>query len=78
MCKRWKSKRLSGGSLWYVLGGMFGVSIVLGEMTAINILGMSFEITTLLISQLLSTFIVNAKGIFLCEETRGVELVKQL
>ncbi|MCO0598474.1 hypothetical protein NGI46_13620 [Peribacillus butanolivorans] len=57
---------------------MFGVSIVLGEMTAINILGMSFEITTLLISQLLSTFIVNAKGIFLCEETRGVELVKQL
>jgi bacterial/archaeal transporter family-2 protein len=48
----------------YVLGGMFGVPIVFGEMTAINLLGMSFAIAALLIAQLICAFLVDAKGLF--------------
>ncbi|MGE8205543.1 DMT family transporter [Heyndrickxia sp. NPDC080065] len=48
----------------YLFGGMFGVVIVFGEMTAINHLGMSFGIATLLIAQLLCAFLVDAKGLF--------------
>ncbi|WP_254778821.1 MULTISPECIES: DMT family transporter [unclassified Bacillus (in: firmicutes)] len=48
----------------YVLGGTFGVVIVLGEMTAIRLLGMSFAIVILLISQLLFAFIVDSNGLF--------------
>ncbi|KOP79660.1 DMT family transporter [Cytobacillus solani] len=48
----------------YVLGGMFGVVIVVGEMTAINLLGMSLAIAILLIAQLLCAFMVDAKGLF--------------
>ncbi|MFD2444581.1 DMT family transporter [Bacillus sp. CGMCC 1.16607] len=48
----------------YAFGGMFGVLIVVGEMTAINLLGMSMAIATLLIAQLLCAFIVDMKGLF--------------
>jgi len=48
----------------YLLGGMFGVVIVIGEMTAINRLGMSLAIATLLISQLLCAFMIDARGYF--------------
>lgn len=48
----------------YVLGGMFGVVIVIGEMTAINLLGMSLAIAILLIAQLLCAFMVDVKGLF--------------
>ena len=48
----------------YLLGGMLGVVIVIGEMVAINILGMSFAIATLLISQLICAFIIDVKGLF--------------
>ena len=48
----------------YILGGMLGVFIVIGEMTAINILGMSFAIATLLISQLICAFIIDVRGLF--------------
>ncbi|MEH7106502.1 MULTISPECIES: DMT family transporter [Bacillaceae] len=48
----------------YFLGGMFGVIIVIGEMTAINKLGMSFAIATLLISQLLFAYIIDIRGLF--------------
>ncbi|MGE6256818.1 DMT family transporter [Heyndrickxia sporothermodurans] len=48
----------------YFLGGMFGVIIVFGEMTAIQHLGMSFAIAILLIAQLLSAFLIDANGLF--------------
>jgi bacterial/archaeal transporter family-2 protein len=48
----------------YLLGGMFGVVIVIGEMMAINRLGMSLAIATLLISQLLCAIIIDIKGLF--------------
>ncbi|MFD6210001.1 DMT family transporter [Peribacillus sp. NPDC060253] len=48
----------------YLLGGMLGVVIVFGEMIAINLLGMSLAIATILIAQLLCAFIIDAKGLF--------------
>ncbi|WP_102272663.1 DMT family transporter [Cytobacillus massiliigabonensis] len=58
------SKGFKEVPLIYVFGGMFGVVIVIGEMTAINLLGMSLAIAILLISQLLCAFMVDAKGLF--------------
>ncbi|AOH54606.1 hypothetical protein ABE28_009615 [Peribacillus muralis] len=49
---------------FYLLGGMLGVVIVFGEMTAINLLGMSFAIATILIAQLLCAFVIDTKGLF--------------
>ncbi|WP_285767068.1 DMT family transporter [Peribacillus sp. SI8-4] len=49
---------------YYLLGGMLGVVIVYGEMTAINLLGMSFAIATILIAQLLCAFMIDTKGLF--------------
>lgn len=48
----------------YLLGGMLGVVIVLGEMTAINLIGMSFAIATILIAQLICAFIIDTSGLF--------------
>lgn len=48
----------------YVLGGMLGVVIVIGEMAAIQLLGISMAIAILLIAQLLCAFLVDARGLF--------------
>ncbi|PJN89065.1 DMT family transporter [Bacillus sp. mrc49] len=49
---------------FYLLGGILGVVIVFGEMTSINLLGMSLAIATILIAQLLCAFIIDTKGLF--------------
>ncbi|WP_240733072.1 DMT family transporter [Jeotgalibacillus sp. S-D1] len=58
----------------YLLGGTFGVIIVLGEMSAIKQLGMSFAIALLLIAQLLCAFLIDAKGLF---GTKKLQITKQ-
>jgi len=59
-----KSKGFREVPFAYLLGGMFGVVIVIGEMTAINMLGMSLAVAILLISQLICAFIIDARGLF--------------
>lgn len=48
----------------YLLGGVLGIVIVFGEMKAINLLGMSFAIATILIAQLICAFIIDSRGLF--------------
>ncbi|MDX8362812.1 MULTISPECIES: DMT family transporter [Bacillaceae] len=48
----------------YLLGGTFGVMIVFGQMTAINLIGPTFAVAVLLIAQLFSAFIIETKGLF--------------
>lgn len=57
-------KQLPQVPVLYLLGGTFGVIIVLGEMTAINLMGMSLAIALLMIAQLLCAFLIECLGLF--------------
>mgnify|MGYP001156155366 CR=1 FL=1 len=59
-----KSKGFREVPFAYLLGGMFGVVIVIGEMEAIKRLGMSLAIAALLLSQLICAFIIDVRGLF--------------
>ncbi|MCH1624221.1 DMT family transporter [Ferdinandcohnia quinoae] len=64
MIRDGKSKGFREVPFAYLIGGMFGVVIVIGEMRAIHILGMSLAVATLLISQLICAFIIDVRGLF--------------
>lgn len=59
-----KRKGFQEVPLVYVLGGVLGVVIVIGEMAAIQLLGISVAIAILLIAQLLCAFLVDVRGLF--------------
>lgn len=48
----------------YLLGGAFGVLIVFGELMGISLLGASFAVSLLLVSQLMFAFLIDSKGLF--------------
>lgn len=48
----------------YLIGGAFAAIIIFSEVTAIQSIGVTFTISTLLIAQLCLTFIIDIKGWF--------------
>lgn len=48
----------------YLIGGAFAAIIIFSEVTAIQSIGITFTISTLLIAQLCLTFIIDIKGWF--------------
>lgn len=48
----------------YLIGGAFAAIIIFSEVTAIQNIGVTFTISTLLIAQLCLTFIIDIKGWF--------------
>ena len=49
---------------YYSLGGLFGVFVVFGELTAIQQLGVTWAICVLLVAQLLGAFLIDTNGWF--------------
>ena len=49
---------------YYSLGGLFGVFVVFGELTAIQQLGVTWAICVLLVAQLLGAFLIDLNGWF--------------
>ncbi|MDE0562641.1 MULTISPECIES: DMT family transporter [unclassified Exiguobacterium] len=49
---------------YYSLGGLFGVFVVFGELTAIQQLGVTWAICVLLVAQLIGAFIIDLNGWF--------------
>ncbi|MEK5416597.1 DMT family transporter [Paenibacillus sp. FSL L8-0708] len=48
----------------YLIGGSFAAVVIFGEVTAIQQIGVTFTISTLLIAQLCLTFLIDIKGWF--------------
>ncbi|WP_214764108.1 DMT family transporter [Exiguobacterium sp. s141] len=49
---------------YYSLGGLFGVFVVFGELTAIQQLGVTWAICVLLVAQLIGAFLIDVNGWF--------------
>lgn len=49
---------------YYSLGGLFGVFVVFGELTAIQQLGVTWAICVLLVAQLIGAFLIDLNGWF--------------
>ncbi|TCI34456.1 MULTISPECIES: DMT family transporter [Exiguobacterium] len=49
---------------YYSLGGLFGVFVVFGELTAIQRLGVTWAICVLLVAQLIGAFLIDLNGWF--------------
>ncbi len=49
---------------YYSLGGLFGVFVVFGELTAIQQLGVTWAICVLLVAQLIGAFLIDSNGWF--------------
>lgn len=49
---------------YYSLGGLFGVFVVFGELTAIQQLGVTWAICVLLVAQLMGAFLIDLNGWF--------------
>lgn len=49
---------------YYSLGGLFGVFVVFGELTAIQQLGVTWAICVLLVAQLVGAFMIDVNGWF--------------
>ena len=49
---------------YYTLGGLFGVFVVFGELTAIQQLGVTWAICVLLVAQLFGAFMIDVNGWF--------------
>ena len=49
---------------YYSLGGLFGVFVVFGELTAIQQLGVTWAICILLVTQLIGAFFIDVFGLF--------------
>ena len=47
---------------YYSLGGLFGVFVVFGELTAIQQLGVTWAICILLVAQLIGAFLIDVNG----------------
>ncbi|HBS45766.1 MAG TPA: hypothetical protein DEA91_17235 [Paenibacillus sp.] len=54
----------------YLIGGTFAAVIIFSEVTAIQQIGVTFTISSLLIAQLCLTFIIDIKGWFGMEKTK--------
>lgn len=49
---------------YYSMGGLFGVFVVFGELTAIQQLGVTWAICVLLVAQLMGAFLIDLNGWF--------------